>query len=95
VLGATAGLKHFGTRRLGRSGLAHLEPIVNSPRATDNVWSVDCSTFFPPVVSGIGIHGAYFVTDTTIALIRNILSGIDRSVLDTTGALIGAAWPPK
>jgi hypothetical protein len=87
--------KRLGTRRLGRSGLAHLEPIVNSPRATDNVWSVDCSTFFPPVVSGIGIHGAYFVTDTTIALIRNILSGIDRSVLDTTGALIGAAWPPK
>jgi esterase/lipase superfamily enzyme len=95
VLGASAGLKHFGTRRLGRSGLAHLEPLVNSPPATDNVWSVDCSTFFPPVVSGIGIHGAYFVTDTTIALIRKILSGIDRSVLDTTGALIGAAWPPK
>jgi hypothetical protein len=35
------------------------------------------------------------VTDTTIALMRKILSGIDRSVLDTTGALIGAAWPPK
>jgi hypothetical protein len=41
------------------------------------VWDVDRSSFFPPSVSGINIHGAYFVTDTTIAPIRKILSGID------------------
>ena len=95
VLGASAGLKHFGTRRLGRSALAHRPPLVNAPPATDNVWDVDCSSFFPPTVSGIDIHGAYFVTDATITLIRKILSGIDRSVLATTGAITGNAWPPK
>jgi hypothetical protein len=95
VLGASAGLKHFGTRRLGRSALAHRPPLVNAPPATDNVWDVDCSSFFPPTVSGIDIHGAYFVTDTTITLIRKILSGIDRNVLATIGAITGSAWPPK
>jgi esterase/lipase superfamily enzyme len=95
VLGASAGLKHFGTRRLGRSALAHFPPLVNAPPATDNVWNVDCSSFFPPTASGIDIHGAYFVTDTTIALIRKILSGIDRGVLATTGVITGNAWPPK
>ena len=81
VLGASAGLKHFGTRRLGRSGLAHNPPLVNSPPATDNVWDVDCSNLFPSNVSGTDIHGAYFVTDTTIELMRQILRGIDRGVL--------------
>src|ERR1700681_29553 len=60
VLGASAGLKHFGTRRLGRSGLAHRPPLVTQPPQTDNVWHVDCSTFFPKEVTGQEIHGAYF-----------------------------------
>jgi esterase/lipase superfamily enzyme len=83
VLGASAGLKHFGTRRLGRSGLAHRPPLVSSPPETDNVWDVDCSSFFPPNVSGTDIHGAYFVTDATINLMRQILKGIDRGVLQS------------
>jgi hypothetical protein len=95
VLGASAGLKHFGTRRLGRSGLAHRPPAVIAPPATDNVWDVDCSSFFPSSDSGIDIHGAYFVTDTTVTLIRKILSGIDRNVLVSTGATTGSAWPQK
>jgi len=95
VLGASAGLKHFGTRRLGRSGLAHDPPLVNGPPATDNVWEVDCSSFFPPSVSAIDIHGAYFVTQGTIDLMRQILRGIDRGVLASTGATTGTAWPPK
>ena len=37
VLGASAGLKHFGTRRLGRAGLAHRPPLVTQPPQTDNV----------------------------------------------------------
>jgi hypothetical protein len=92
VLGASAGLKHFGTRLLGRSGLAHRPPVVNAPPATDNVWDVDCSSFFPPSVSGSDIHGAYFVTDGTIALIRQILRGLDRGVLETLGLTKGNAW---
>jgi len=91
VLGASAGLKHFGTRRLGRSGLANRPPLVTQLPATDNVWDVDCSSFFAPTVSGQDIHGAYFVTDGTIELMRQILRGIDRGVLLATKATIGAA----
>ena len=93
VLGASAGAKHFGTRRLGRSGLANRPPLVTAPPATDNVWDVDCSSFFPPAVNGLDIHGAYFVTDGTIALMRQILRGIDRGVLDTLAVTKGNAWP--
>ena len=94
VLGASSGLKHFGTRRLGRSGLAHRPPLVTAPPATDNVWDIDCSSFFPPKtgfnIPGVGsvdIHGAYFVTDATIALMRQILRGL------TLGVTKGNAWP--
>src|SRR5438552_6133394 len=73
VLGASAGLKHFGTRRLGRSGLAHRPPLVTQPPETDNVWDVDCSSFFPKSVGGNAIHGAYFETPETIELMRKIL----------------------
>ena len=38
------------------------------------------------------IHGAYFVTDAVIDLMRKILKGIDRNVLDQTGATTGNAW---
>jgi esterase/lipase superfamily enzyme len=93
VLGASAGLKHFGTRRLGRSGLAHRPPLVTQPPETDNVWDVDCSSFFPPSVGGNAIHGAYFETPDTVELMRKILRGIDRTVLQTLGATTGKAWP--
>ncbi len=100
ALGASAGVKHFGTRRLGRSGLANRPPLVASPPATDNAWDVDCSSFFPPNtgfnVPGLGsvdIHGAYFVTDGTIQLMRQILKGVDRGVLDKLGVTTGHAWP--
>ena len=93
VLGASAGLKHFGTRRLGRSGLANRPPLVTTLPATDNVWDVDCSSFFPPNVSGPDIHGAYFVTDGTIEFMRQVLRGIDRGVLEAAGLTKGKAWP--
>ena len=93
VLGASAGLKHFGTRRLGRSGLAHSPPVVTQPPQTDNVWGVDCSSFFSKDLKGTDIHGAYFVTDGTIELMRELLSGIDRGVLKSQGKLTGKAWP--
>ena len=94
VLGMSAGLKHFGTRRLGRSGLAHRPPLAYELPATDNVWDVDCSSFFSPKMSGESIHGAYFETPGTIELMRQILRGIDRGVLQTTGVTTGHAWPP-
>jgi esterase/lipase superfamily enzyme len=90
VLGASAGLKHFGTRRLGRSGLA-----VCPPTGKDNIWEVDCSSFFPASVTGLQIHSAYFDTADVMKLVGDILRGIDRSVLDTLGETQGSAWPPS
>lgn len=70
VLGASAGLKHFGKRRLGRSGLAKdgLPP--------DNVWDYDCSDLFAPKESNI--HSAYFFTPKIMSVMKDILRGIDR-----------------
>ena len=93
VLGASAGLKHFGMRRLGRSGLPNHPPLADASSPTDNVWDVDCSSFFSPDVAGAGIHGAYFVNDDTINLMRHVLRGLDRDVLDTLGYTKGTAWP--
>lgn len=84
VLGASAGLKHFGARRLGRSGLATRPPAINTQPQTDNVWDVDCSSFFAPSVGATSIHGAYFETDSVVELMRQILRGIDRSVIART-----------
>ena len=47
LLSASAGLKHFGVRRLGRTGLASRAPLADPALPTDNVWDVDCSSFFP------------------------------------------------
>jgi len=91
VLGASAGLKHFGMRRLGRSGLSHRSPLADPSSPTDNVWDVDCSSFFNPNVQDI--HGAYFLTDGTLNLMRYVLRGLDRGVLETLGYTKGTAWP--
>ena len=89
ALGASAGLKHFGTRRLGRSGLAN-----DPPEGKDNVWQVDCSSFFPASVSGMDVHSAYFDTEEAVSLMADILTGLDRTVLDKLGRTQGSAWPP-
>jgi hypothetical protein len=77
VLGASAGLKHFGKRRLGRSGLDRTYPVP------DNVWDIDCSNLLNPAVGGIDIHSEYFAPTETVcySLMRAILQGNDRSVL--------------
>jgi esterase/lipase superfamily enzyme len=93
VLGASAGLKHFGMRRLGRTGLSTRPPLADPASPTDNVWDVDCSSFFPREVDGAAIHGAYFANDGTLNLMRCILRGLDRGVLNTLGYTKGAAWP--
>jgi esterase/lipase superfamily enzyme len=88
VLGASAGLKHFGSRRLGRSGLP-----FRPPTGKDNVWDVDCSSFFPDSVGGMDIHSAYFDNAGVIKLMGDILHGLDRSVLQSLGETQGDAWP--
>lgn len=93
VLGASAGLKHFGMRRLGRTGLSTRPPVADTSSPTDNVWDVDCSSFFPREVDGAAIHGAYFMNERTINLMRHVLRGLDRRVLENLGDTKGAAWP--
>jgi esterase/lipase superfamily enzyme len=69
VLGASAGLKHFGTRRLGRSGLRDASAVH------DNVWDVDVSER----IKGVGNpHSALFDTPGGIAFIKQVLRGVDR-----------------
>jgi esterase/lipase superfamily enzyme len=80
VLGTSAGLKHFGKRRLGRSGLDRSTPLP------DNVWDVDCSALLKPDLSGLEVHSAYFNEPKCYDLMRSLLRGIDRSVLVAQGA---------
>ncbi len=77
VLGASAGLKHFGKRRLGRAGLDRTVPVP------DNVWDIDCTKILNPAVNGIDIHGEYFAPSETTCydLMRRTLEGMDRSLL--------------
>lgn len=73
TLGLSAGLKHFGKRRLGRTGL---DDPHNVP---DNVWQVDCSDLISPGAEPV--HSAYFEEAKTIELMRQVLRGIDRGVI--------------
>jgi esterase/lipase superfamily enzyme len=82
VLGLSAGLKHFGKRRLGRSGIDHDFPVP------DNVWDIDCSRFFTSATVPNfpqGVHSAYFEVANTIKLMRELLRGVDRTVLVDEG----------
>ena len=81
VLGASAGLKHFGKRRLGRSGLDSTCPVP------DNVWDIDWTSLLNAGVNGINIHGEYFNPTETKSydLLRGILEGNDRSILINQG----------
>ena len=77
VLGMSAGLKHFGKRRLGRSGL---DGEVGRP---DNVWDIDCSRLIPSGADDV--HSAYFEHKRTVDLMRELLRGVDRGVLRAKG----------
>ena len=81
VLGASAGLKHFGKRRLGRSGLDRTCPVP------DNVWDIDCSQLIAAKVGGLAVHSSYFdpKESNCYGLIGELLRGIDRSVLIAQG----------
>lgn len=68
VLGASAGLKHFGKRRLGRSGLADRSSVY------DNVFDEDVSA----LIVKKNIHSAVFDSPKALDLLEGILRGIDR-----------------
>lgn len=73
VLGMSAGLKHFGKRRLGRSGLdKHFD-------VADNVWDFDCTKLIPPNTSNV--HSFYFDA-ATYKLMRLVLKGVDRTIIE-------------
>jgi len=74
TLGLSAGFKHFGKRRLGRSGLPG-DGVV-----PDNVWAADCSAIFEQAKAA-NIHSAYFDVRRTQDLIVAALRGIDRDVI--------------
>lgn len=70
ALGMSAGLKHFGKRRLGRSGLDRNQPLP------DNVWDIDCSQYFS---NNLSIHSMYFEKKEILAIMEQVLRGIDRT----------------
>jgi len=72
VLGASAGLKHFGKRRLGRSGLA------DRTKVWDNVFDWDVSDLIDKRKK---IHSAVFDSPKSMALLEEILRGVDRKHL--------------
>jgi len=74
TLGLSAGFKHFGKRRLGRSGLDGRYPVP------DNVWDVDCTEIFRTAKAD-DIHSAYFDVARTRELIVSILRGVNRAVV--------------
>jgi esterase/lipase superfamily enzyme len=69
VLGASAGLKHFGKRRLGRSGLE------NPQHVWDNVFAEDVSDL---IDRSKKIHSAVFDSPKSMQLLEKILRGVDR-----------------
>ena len=76
VLGCSAGLKHFGKRRLGRTGLDRTQPLP------DNVWDVDCTSLVPPELGDP--HGDYFKVGkahVVTKLMQDLLRGIDREII--------------
>ena len=69
VLGASAGLKHFGKRRLGRSGLA------DASQVHDNVWHRDVSALIRKAPKA---HSGLFDTPEGVNFLRLVLQGTDR-----------------
>jgi esterase/lipase superfamily enzyme len=71
VLGASAGLKHFGKRRLGRSGFADAKNVY------DNVFEEDVTD----LIVKKNIHSAVFDSPKAMDLLENVLRGHDREFI--------------
>jgi esterase/lipase superfamily enzyme len=72
VLGASAGLKHFGKRRLGRSGLADRNNVY------DNVFDADVSN----LIVQKNIHSAVFDSPKAMDFLEGVLRGYDRKHIE-------------
>jgi esterase/lipase superfamily enzyme len=79
ILGASAGLKHFGMRRLGRSGLANRDAVW------DNVFAADVS---PIITQSLNTHSAVFDCAPSRELLADILRGLDRKILFDKHAVV-------
>ena len=79
TLGMSAGFKHFGERRLGRSGLARNDAGV--PMAPSNVWDLDCSRLIDPAV--VKVHSALFepAQSKGFDVMGRVLRGDDRKLI--------------
>lgn len=79
TLGMSAGFKHFGERRLGRSGLARNDAGV--PLAPSNVWDIDCSRLIKPSVPRV--HSSLFEPADSKGpdLMQRVLRGDDRKLI--------------
>ncbi|SUS08514.1 conserved hypothetical protein [uncultured Defluviicoccus sp.] len=75
VLGASAGLKHFGTRRLGRSGLSDRTTVW------DNVFDRDVTGYLTASAIKENAHSAVFESPKALDLLASILRGVDRALL--------------
>lgn len=73
VLGMSAGLKHFGKRRLGRSGLDKNYPLP------DNVWETDVTPLFGGNI--YKVHSSYFSNILVMRFVGLLLMGRDRKVV--------------
>jgi esterase/lipase superfamily enzyme len=73
ALGASAGLKHGWTRRLGRSGLADAKNVW------DNVADVDVTDLLENARGDA--HSAVFKHPASMELLRRVLIGVDRKLL--------------
>jgi len=71
VLGASAGLKHFGKRRLGRSGLEDDRNVY------DNVFDEDVTD----LIVKKNIHSAVFDSPKAMDFLESVLRGLDRKFL--------------
>jgi len=72
MLGASAGLKHFGKRRLGRSGFADRNNVY------DNVFDADVSN----LIVQKNIHSAVFDSPKAMDFLEGLLRGYDRQHIE-------------
>ncbi|PYV61440.1 MAG: hypothetical protein DMG97_43115 [Acidobacteria bacterium] len=90
---SSAGLKHFGMRRLGHSGAFESAASGRSVLANRQCLGRRLFQLFPREVDSAAIEGARFVNEGTLNLMRHVLCGIDSGVLETLRYTTGAVRP--
>ena len=80
-------------RRLGRSGAFESAAPGRSVLSNRQCLGRRLFQLFPREVDSPAIQGACFVIEGTLNLMRHVVCGIDRGVLETFGYTTGAVWP--